>query len=648
MADKHSIDYHIALLHLQRALRPVRSAKSFISVVILPQGADCGIYKDAAMRLLAQWLREESGEEGHDFSRIARGKNMVDTFDIDMYAERKRLTRVEGHPFNLVTFGELRTVLLAKRGEAEVVLGSPALPIADLVVDITALDHGLVKRAVKDATDNDITLEEAGLIVELDAEVRAALRRNARGVSSTLKRLIEARVGSVGRLPDAVSAKSVDGPLLESMHGYGDAKAWGLNLISDLQSYRAGDISWDDVDRGILLSGPPGCGKTTFARALANSAGIPLITGSYSSWQRHGHQGDMLKAMHRAFEDAKATAPSILLIDEVDSFLDREAGSDGENRQYMTGVVNGLLELLDGSFNREGVVVIGACNHVDGLDPAVRRSGRLDKHVRIEMPDGEARGEILRYHLQSAIDVGDLVDRTEGFSGADLERIARDARRTARRSKTEVNLDHVINALPQVHRMSADELHKTAVHELGHAVVNAVLDHRKLKSVVIRREVSITEATQTAGFGRFSSHPHTWRDREWYLNDICVYVASIAAERVFFGSHCDGVMSDLQEATQTAARMITTAGMGDRLIGEGMISSQYLNLVRARDYKLDREIDDILHQQLARATGIIEQYRDLISDLAVDLVENGELTGDQITDAVRSFAQPSFQFSEVG
>jgi cell division protease FtsH len=167
----------------------------------------------------------------------------------------------------------------------------------------------------------------------------------------------------------------------------------------------------------------------TFAQALARSCGVPLIVGSYAQWQTSGggHLGDLLRAMAASFDAARKAAPSILFIDEIDSFYARQHG-DTRNRDWWANVVGGLLQLLDGVEKRDGVVVVGATNHPELVDPAIIRGGRLDRTLEIGLPDQAALAGILRVHLRDDLAHTDLMlvaMQATGATGADAERWVR-------------------------------------------------------------------------------------------------------------------------------------------------------------------------------------------------------------------------------
>lgn len=189
---------------------------------------------------------------------------------------------------------------------------------------------------------------------------------------------------------------------VETLSGYGEARDWALNLKADLALWRAGTLSWEDMSAKLLLSGPPGTGKTTFARALCNSLQVPLIATSVATWMEPGYLGDVLKRMSAAFAEAEAAKPAILFVDELDGINTR--GSSGEWTTYWDQIINRLLELLDGTAKSDGVVVIGATNNPDRIDKALLRSGRLEKHIVIPRPDTEALIGILRHHLKGDLD----------------------------------------------------------------------------------------------------------------------------------------------------------------------------------------------------------------------------------------------------
>jgi len=191
-------------------------------------------------------------------------------------------------------------------------------------------------------------------------------------------------------------------PRVESLTGYGEAAEWAMSLKADVDLWRTGDLSWEDMSTRILLSGPPGTGKTLFARALCNSLGVPLVATSVATWLEPGYLGDVLKRMTVAFAEAESLKPAILFVDEFDGIGTRR--QRGDWAEYGNSIINRGLELLDGAARSSGVIVVAATNHPTMIDPALLRSGRLERHIEILPPDTAALVGILRHHLKGDLD----------------------------------------------------------------------------------------------------------------------------------------------------------------------------------------------------------------------------------------------------
>ncbi|MET4130648.1 hypothetical protein ACSSV6_004005, partial [Roseovarius sp. MBR-38] len=177
-----------------------------------------------------------------------------------------------------------------------------------------------------------------------------------------------------------------DVPRLEDMAGDSPALLAARRMVADLLLWKAGQVAWSDLSRSTLFYGPPGTGKTWLARAMGASAGIACVTGSFAEWQAAGHLGDMLREMRKTFAEARSRAPCILFIDEIDAVGSR-ASRDPHNSNYRTQVINGFLGEMNAIALQEGVIVVGACNFIDRIDPAVLRAGRFDLKIKVPLPD---------------------------------------------------------------------------------------------------------------------------------------------------------------------------------------------------------------------------------------------------------------------
>ncbi len=301
---------------------------------------------------------------------------------------------------------------LVRRLIVEVLGERPAAPLSDVsCAQLTVADLAM---AIRPGVSPDRAANVLMQIAELrtagaEARTVAAGSGEARKSSYTEKRTTKAGRGDPGSgseiirpAPVTVTGAGTESdrfiPRVEMLSGYGDATRWALALKADLDLWRGGDLAWEEMSAKLLLSGPPGTGKTTFAKALCNSLQVPLIATSVATWMEPGYFGDVLKRMKAAFAEAEALKPSILFIDELDGIGTRR--QRGEWVEYTNGVINRALELLDGAARSTGVIIVAATNHPEMIDPALLRSGRLETHIAIPPPDTDALVGILRHHLK--------------------------------------------------------------------------------------------------------------------------------------------------------------------------------------------------------------------------------------------------------
>lgn len=423
----------------------------------------------------------------------------------------------------------------------------------------------------------------------------------------------------------------IEGPSLAELAGYGAAREWGLQLADDLTDLKSGKLSWADVDhKGLLLSGPPGVGKTQFARALAKSARVPLISTSVAQWNAAAYLSGTLQAIRDAFSQARRQAPCILFIDELDGISDRSK-IRGDYVEYWTQIVNLLLEQLAGTEERPGVVVVAATNHPDRIDPAVKRAGRLDREIQIDRPDTAALVEIFRFHIGSAlstsVDLTPLALASRGATGADVEALVRRAKGTARRARRQLTLQELLSAIAaSAPALPPQARWRIALHESGHALAAHELEAGAVCGISLHSR---------GGFFEFESNLTGSATFDRFQSEMIVLMAGRAAERLVLGDASAGagmgMSSDLARATGIAMLIETQCGLGNS-------GSAYLAEIRdlAQHPELHRTVNEHLKEAEDKARLLLDRKRGRLLALADALNAQGYLSGDDIKSIVEA------------
>jgi ATP-dependent Zn protease len=437
----------------------------------------------------------------------------------------------------------------------------------------------------------------------------------------------------LSRLEELVAKKGEfhsEGPSLEDLDGYGEAKDWGLELVADFADYKAGRIGWDEVDnRGLLLSGPPGVGKTSYARALAKSARVPLVATSVADWNASSYLSGTLQAIKDCFARARRLSPCILFIDELDGISDR-ARLRGDYVEYWSQIVNLFLEQLQGVEERPGVVVIGATNHSDMIDAAVKRAGRLDREIAIRKPDVKTLARIFRHHLGEQLPDADLMPAAlaaRGATGADVEAYVRRARGTARRGRRPLELDDLLAEVRSSTEPPSREIRRLlAVHEAGHVVAATVLGCMEVLGVSIGDRDGLTEIIEMDR----CAHPKE------FDQVMVMLMAGRAAEELVFGSPSVGAGgmagSDLSLATELAKKIEMKFGFGE--YGPVFLPDDGIHDLLTVVPGLLEAVRKRLDHALAGARDLLEENRAALDAVAEALDRAGYLSAAEISELV--------------
>ena len=416
------------------------------------------------------------------------------------------------------------------------------------------------------------------------------------------------------------------------------------------------------IPKGVLLVGPPGTGKTLLARAVAGEAHVPFFSLSGSEFVEM-FVGVGAARIRDLFQQAEAKAPCIVFIDELDALgkvrVQSPLGSHEEREQTL----NQLLAEMDGFDSRKGVIIMGATNRPEVLDPALLRPGRFDRQVLVDKPDIKGREEILRIHSKNVkiaedVELKVIAARTAGFAGADLANLVNEAALLAARSdKGAVGakdfdnaIDRLIAGLEKKRVMSPKERQIVAYHESGHAIVATVLPD--LDPV---HKISIVQR----GFGalgytmQLPLEDRYLMTRKDLLSQLAVLLGGRTAEEIALGEISTGAQNDLQRATDLARAMVTEFGMSDSLGAinyDGNKRARFLDIPMPQErglygeetaQKIDSEIKRILTDAHNTARQILTDHRQKLEMVTRRLLDIEVMEGEELRQLLGVSAPPT-------
>jgi cell division protease FtsH len=454
---------------------------------------------------------------------------------------------------------------------------------------------------------------------------------------------------SIGKSKAKVYVESDTGVRFDDVAGVDEAKDELREIVDFLKNPELYGRLGGRMPKGVLLVGPPGTGKTLLAKAVAGQAGVPFFSISGSEFVEM-FVGVGAARVRDLFEQARAKAPAIIFIDELDA-LGRARGigpyAAGHDEKEQT--LNQLLADMDGFDSRSGLVILAATNRPEILDPALLRAGRFDRQVLVDRPDKRGRIDILNVHLRKAklaadVDPEKVAALTPGFTGADLANLVNEAALLAtRRGADAVDMVDFNNAVERIvaglekrnRLLNPREREIVAHHEMGHAIVGATVGGDPIHKVsIIPRGVGALGYTiQRPTEDRFVM------TREELENKMATLLGGRAAEMVMFGHLSTGAADDLRKVTDIARSMVTKYGMSEKLGSVAydrdprtfLTGPDLPQMPHEPDYGektatvIDEEVRSLVQSAIDRAVSILTQKRDILERSARRLLEKETL-----------------------
>jgi len=441
----------------------------------------------------------------------------------------------------------------------------------------------------------------------------------------------------------------------EDVAGIDEAKEELIEIVEFLRDPKKFTRLGGRIPKGVLLVGPPGCGKTLLARAIAGEAGVPFFSISGSDFVEM-FVGVGASRVRDLFVQGKKNAPCIIFIDEIDAVGRHRGAGLGGGHDEREQTLNQLLVEMDGFESNEGVILISATNRPDVLDPALLRPGRFDRQVVVSMPDIRGREKILRVHMKKTpidpdVNTVILAKGTPGFSGADLENLVNEAALlAAKRNKEKIGMadfedakDKVYMGLERKSKVIKEEDRKvTAYHEGGHALVA-----RFLPETDVVNKITIVPRGRAAGITWFLPEERDFKFKDQLQSELAVAFGGRVAEEIVFNRISTGAANDIKQATDLANRMIRSWGMSDDLgplsyaKGEeqvflGREIAQHRDYSEATAQKIDEEINKLIKNSYGRAQAVLKENLDILHKLAENLLEKETVMGKELDELIHS------------
>ena len=466
-----------------------------------------------------------------------------------------------------------------------------------------------------------------------------------------------------GRVPTLEKARTIDPQLVTvtfaDVAGIDEAKDEVREIVDFLQEPERFVEIGGRIPRGVLLIGPPGTGKTLLARSMAGEAKVPFISASGSDFVEM-YAGVGASRIRKLFKEARRHKACIIFIDELDA-VGRNRGGNSLSHEEREQTLNQLLVEMDGFTQSASIIVIGATNRHDILDPALLRPGRFDRQVMVGNPDLKGREQILRVHarkvaLESDVDLRGIARGTPGFSGADLANLvneaaliaARGGRKTIGNRDLDAARDKVLMGVERKSvAMSERERITCAYHEAGHAVVAAVLpDADPLHKVtIIPRGRALGVTMQLPEADRYT------HSKPFIETQIAILMGGRTAEELFLRQMTSGASNDIERATELARKMVCELGMSP--LGPLHFrrpSSTFDNDTRAAGFseetarRVDAEIRTLVMRGYETARQIIERQRPAVKALAEELLDVESVDADRLREILAASVVPSTTF----